>query len=55
VSDFAKHQVVRLKPDEESAIADLAEASARDRAEADVLERRMARDAESIIDGFLAH
>jgi hypothetical protein len=31
-----------------------AQASARDRAEADVIERGMARDAESIIDGFLA-
>ena len=54
VADLANFEVVRLKPLEESAIADLANASARARAAADVLEREMARDAGIIIEGFIA-
>jgi hypothetical protein len=52
--DLANLEVVRLKPAEETAIANLAEASAKARAEADVLEREMAKDASTIIDRFIA-
>jgi hypothetical protein len=52
--DLASLEVVRLKSAEESAIADLAEASAKARAEADVIERAIARDAGAIIDRFIA-
>lgn len=52
-TDFAEHEVVRIKPSDESTIADLAEASAKSRAEADVLEREIARDAGVIIDQFI--
>jgi hypothetical protein len=51
--DLANLEIVRLKPCEESAIADLAEASAKARAEADVLERKIAADAGIIIDRFM--
>jgi hypothetical protein len=51
VSDFP---VVRLGDKEEGAIADLAEASARARAEAGVIERAIAVDAGGIIDKFIA-
>jgi hypothetical protein len=37
-----------------AAIADLAEASARARAEADLLEREIAQDARAIIERFMA-
>mgnify|MGYP002085141810 CR=1 FL=1 len=40
--DLANLEFVRLKPSDESAIADLSEASAKSRAEADVLEREIA-------------
>jgi hypothetical protein len=52
--DLINLKVVRLKPADESAIADLAEASAKARAEADVLEREIAKDASAIIDRFIA-
>jgi len=52
--DLASLEFVRLKPEAESAIADLAEASANARAGADVLERKIARDAGTIIDHFMA-
>ena len=54
VSDMAAHEVVRLRDTEESAIADLAEASAKARATADVLEREIASAADSIITRFIA-
>jgi hypothetical protein len=54
VSDIAAHEVVRLEDAEESAIAELAEASAKARAAADLLEREMATDAAAIIDRFIS-
>lgn len=54
VTDMEAFQVVRLKASEESAIAELAEASAKARATADVLEREIAADAEAIIARFIA-
>lgn len=53
VADVANLEVVRLKPTDESIIADLAEASAKARAEADILEREIAHDASAIIDRFI--
>jgi hypothetical protein len=52
--DVADFPVVRFDANTENAIADLAEASAKARAEADVLERAIAADASSIIDRFIA-
>ncbi|MHB8770509.1 MAG: restriction endonuclease subunit S domain-containing protein [Syntrophales bacterium] len=52
--DVADFPVVRLKGAEEAAIADLAERSAAARAEADLLERSIGRDAGLIIDRFMA-
>lgn len=52
--DLANLEFVRLKPSDESAIADLSEASAKSRAEADVLEREIAQHAGKIIDRFIA-
>lgn len=52
--DVANFPVVRLSEGEETAIADLAEASAKARAEADVLEREIAKDASIIIERFIA-
>jgi len=54
VSDIGAHEVVRLGDAEESAIAELAQASAKSRAAADLLEREMATDATSIIDRFIS-
>ena len=54
VADLANHEVVRLKPADECAIADLAEASAKARAAADVIEREIARDAGIIIERFIS-
>lgn len=51
--DLANLEIVRLKPSEESAIADLAEASAKARAQADVLEREIGEKASNIIDRFI--
>jgi hypothetical protein len=53
-ADFRDLEIVRLKPAEESAIADLAEASAKARAEADLLERTIAQDAGEILERFIA-
>ncbi|MDP3092674.1 MAG: hypothetical protein Q8N04_18510 [Nitrospira sp.] len=52
--DLANLEFVRLKPSEESVIADLAEASAKARASADVLEREIAQDAGKIIERFIS-
>lgn len=52
--DVADFPVVRVDEADESAIADLSEASAKARAEADVLERDIARDAGAIIERFIA-
>jgi hypothetical protein len=54
VADIEVHQIVRLNPRDEDAIAELAEASAKARATADILERKIAADASTIIDQFLA-
>jgi hypothetical protein len=54
VSDVLSYEVVRLGPKEESAISELAEASAQARSAADVLERELATDTATIIDRFLA-
>jgi len=53
-ADIASLGVVRLKEDRESAIAELAEASATARAEADIVERSIAADASVIIGRFIA-
>ena len=52
--DVAQFPVVRMDEKEEGAIADLAEASAHARAEADIIERSIAADATTIIDRFIA-
>jgi len=52
--DLAALEIVRLESREESAIAELAEASAQARAAADLLEREIAADAGEIIDRFIA-
>jgi hypothetical protein len=54
VADLVNLKIVRLKPSDEDAIADLAEASAKARAAADLLEREIARDASDIIERFIA-
>ena len=54
VADIEAFEVVRLKASEESAIAELAEASAKARAAADASEREIAADAETIIARFIA-
>lgn len=54
VGDVLAHQIVRLKCADEAEIAELAEASAKARAAADLLEREIAADAEKIIHRFLA-
>ena len=54
VADMEAFQVVRLKASEESAIAELAEASAKARATADVLEREMLPTRKGIIARFIA-
>lgn len=51
--DIAHLEIVRLDPANESAIAELAEESARVRAEADLIEREMAEGASEIIDRFI--
>jgi type I restriction enzyme S subunit len=52
--DLAQIQIVRLKPAEESAIAEAAERSAKVRAAADLLEREITADAEKLIANFMA-
>jgi len=54
-TDMSQYEVVRLKEVDEFAIADLAEASAQARAEADILERQITEDATKIVDFFIAH
>jgi hypothetical protein len=54
VADVASLQIVRLEPLEEEAIAELAEASAKARAAADVLERQITAEAELILNRFIA-
>jgi hypothetical protein len=54
-SDLSVLPIVRLRRTEEIAIAELAEASAAVRAEADVLERQITFEAAAIIDRFIAH
>lgn len=51
--DVSETIVPRLSPAEENAIADLAEASAEMRAEADLLDREIANEAGAFIDRFL--
>jgi hypothetical protein len=51
--DLAELPIVRLKPDEESSIAELAEESAIASASADLLEREITTDAEKIIAKFM--
>ena len=53
-ADLANFEFVRLKPADESAITDLAEASTKARVEADVLEREIAQDAGKVIENFTA-
>lgn len=53
VADLSALDIVRLRRADESAIADLAAASAKARAEADILERAIAADASAIIDEFI--
>jgi hypothetical protein len=52
--DVSAVPVVRLGKDAEDAIADLAEASARARGEADILENGITDEATAIVSGFLA-
>ena len=53
-TDFAELEIVRLKNTDENAIAELAEASAKARAEADVIERSIAHLASAIIERFMS-
>ncbi len=53
VTDIMAHEIVRLKKSDETAIAELAEASAKARAAADTLEREISTDAGTIIDRFM--
>lgn len=53
VADIEAFEVVRLKAAVERAISDLAEASAKSRAAADLLEREIAAEASAIIDRFI--
>lgn len=52
--DVADFPVVRLDELIEDQIADLAESAARDRAEADAIERKLAEDAGALVDRFIA-
>jgi hypothetical protein len=52
--DLAGFEIVRLESKEESAIAELAEASSQARSAADLLEREIAADAGVIIDRFIS-
>lgn len=53
-TDMESFPVARLAPQEEEAIADLAEASAAARSRADLLERELAQQAGALIDHFIA-
>ncbi len=52
--DFADLNIVRLDSEEEHSIAELAEASAKARADADVLEQAIAENAAAILERFIA-
>jgi hypothetical protein len=54
VADIEAFEIVRVKSAEEAAIADLAEAAAKARAGADILEREIATEGTAIIDRFMA-
>jgi hypothetical protein len=54
VADIAAHKVVRLAPSEESTIAELAEAAAKKRGSADLLEQQITAEAELILNRFIA-
>jgi type I restriction enzyme S subunit len=54
-SEIREFPIVRLREREENSIADLAEKSATERAQADVLERELAADAGDLIERFLAN
>jgi hypothetical protein len=54
VADIASHAIVRLESADEDAIANLAEASAKARAAADILEREITADAEIVVGTFIA-
>ena len=54
VADFASLKVARLPKPIEDQIADLAEAAAALRSEADILENRMAAEADRLIEAFIA-
>jgi hypothetical protein len=51
--DIAHFAIVRLKMADENAIADLAEAAAVARAQADIFEQEIAQDATALIEQFL--
>jgi hypothetical protein len=55
VADMASHEIVRLEAADENVIAGLAEASAKARATADILEREITSDAETILKGFIGN
>lgn len=52
--DLAAELIVRLQPSQENAIAELALASARARAKADILEREITQSAEELLDHFIS-
>lgn len=54
VADIASHAIVRLESADENVIANFADASAKARAAADLLERQIAADAETILSSFIA-
>ena len=54
VADIKGHQIVRLSGKVETAVAGLAEAAAKARAVADILEREIASEAAAIVDRFIA-
>lgn len=54
VADVEQLEIVRINPDDEEAISDMAEEASALRAEADQLENALTAEAESLIDRFLA-
>ena len=54
VADIKGHQIVRLSGKVETAVAGLAEAAAKARAAADILEREITSEAAAIVDRFIA-
>jgi hypothetical protein len=55
VADVQSHQVVRLKLEEETAIANLAQKAATARAMADILEREITAEADVLVNQFIVH